>query len=85
MSVIGVMKGGVLVPEQPLPFAEGTRLRLRIEPAAEEYDGEGLARDLLGLIGMGDGLPEDLARNHDHYIHGTEKRRKSGSLIPTSS
>jgi hypothetical protein len=27
-----------------------------------------------GLIGAVEGLPEDLAENHDHYIHGTSKR-----------
>jgi hypothetical protein len=26
------------------------------------------------LIGAADGLPEDLAENHDHYIHGAPKR-----------
>lgn len=34
-----------------------------------------LSQRLLQLAGAaGDGLPEDLARNHDHYLHGQERR-----------
>ena len=29
---------------------------------------------LASLVGSVDGLPEDLALNHDHYLHGTPKR-----------
>jgi hypothetical protein len=26
------------------------------------------------LIGIGNGLPKDMAENHDHYIHGAPKK-----------
>jgi hypothetical protein len=26
------------------------------------------------FVGKAKGLPSDMARNHDHYIHGTRKR-----------
>jgi hypothetical protein len=29
---------------------------------------------LASLAGSVDGFPEDLALNHDHYLHGTPKR-----------
>ena len=29
---------------------------------------------LRSLAGVGRNLPEDLAANHDHYLHGTAKR-----------
>ena len=30
---------------------------------------------LLEFAGTAEGLPPDLAENHDHYLHGTPKRR----------
>jgi len=29
---------------------------------------------LLEIAGTGEGLPPDLAQQHDHYLHGTPKR-----------
>jgi len=29
---------------------------------------------LLELAGTAEGLPHDMARNHDHYLHGTPRR-----------
>ena len=31
-------------------------------------------KSLLELAGTAEGLPEDLAEQHDHYLHGTPKR-----------
>jgi hypothetical protein len=28
---------------------------------------------LLALAGTAEGLPSDMARNHDHYLHGTPR------------
>jgi hypothetical protein len=33
-----------------------------------------LAERLKNVIGQGKGLPSDLAKNHDHYIHGAPKK-----------
>jgi hypothetical protein len=33
-----------------------------------------LADRLRNVIGSVPDLPEDLAENHDHYVHGTPKR-----------
>ena len=33
-----------------------------------------MAAVLMSLAGCMTDLPSDLARNHDHYIHGTPKR-----------
>jgi hypothetical protein len=37
--------------------------------------GNELTRRLIALSGKIDGLPADLAEQHDHYLHGTPKRR----------
>ncbi len=44
------------------------------EAPESEQTGPSLLEDLLSLAGTAKGLPRDLARNHDHYIHGTPKR-----------
>jgi hypothetical protein len=35
-----------------------------------------VADRLAAFIGIADDLPSDLARNHDHYLHGAPKRTK---------
>lgn len=74
MSAYGVLQSGVIVPEKPLPFPEGSRFRISIDQDKETYDGTGLIADLKQWAGQGSELPADLARNHDHYLHGSEKK-----------
>jgi len=70
MTLEGTVKNGVIVLDQPRHLPEGTRVRIVLEPAPENA-----ARTAKGLLmqfaGCMTGLPSDLARNHDHYIHGT--------------
>jgi hypothetical protein len=47
--------------------------RQRIAGLQKDPD-DSLARCLLKFAGIADDLPSDLARNHDHYIHGHPKR-----------
>jgi hypothetical protein len=73
MTLQGTVKNGVVVLDPPAQLADGTRVRVLIESAAEE--GPQTAKELLmKYAGCMTGLPSDLARNHDHYIHGTPKR-----------
>ncbi len=42
---------------------------------AKEPEGEqSLSEILLSFAGKAKGLPSDLARNHDHYLHGLAKK-----------
>jgi len=63
--------GNVIVPDEPLQFPAGQRLRIEIEPVAEDAprfaDFSKLAADLPDA-------PPDLASQHDHYLYGTPKR-----------
>ena len=72
MSVIGVVEDGkvVLPPEMQLPT--GTRVRVELLPPAEQ--GPSLTETFKDYIGIFDDLPPDLARNHDHYLHGAPKK-----------
>jgi hypothetical protein len=43
-------------------------------PASAGAGKETLAEFLLRVAGTAQGLPEDMAKNHDHYLYGTPKR-----------
>lgn len=71
MSYLGEVKNGVIVLEEEASLAEGTKVR--VEPL-ETADRPTLAERLKGFIGSLQGLPTDMARNHDHYLHGQPKK-----------
>ncbi len=70
MSFTGIVENGkvVLPPEADLP--SGTKVR--VETLDSEI--EPLAKSLQEFIGVFNDLPSDLAKNHDHYIHGADRR-----------
>ena len=72
MSYMGEVKNGVIVLEGEVSLAEGTRVR--IEPIEEVAPPSPLVVQLLDWAGKGKDLPEDLAENHDHYLHGQPRR-----------
>ena len=75
LTLEGHVVGGVIVLEPPGALPEGARVRVSVvEPAAPPTgDLPTLAEKLLKYAGKAQGLPADLARNHDHYIHGTPR------------
>ena len=70
MTYKGTVKGGVIVLEGDARLPEGAAVEVRevaapVPAVSERYK---------GVIGAATGLlPKDMARNHDHYIHGTPK------------
>jgi hypothetical protein len=72
MSYLGQVKNGVIVLEDEVPLPEGTRVRIElIEPTPPPLS---LVEQLTDWAGKGKDLPEDLARNHDHYLHGQPRQ-----------
>ena len=62
---------GVVVfdgPQPPLP--EGAKVRVELVEAPGRKT---LAEALATIIGIAEGLPADMAEEHDHYIHGTPR------------
>jgi hypothetical protein len=76
MTLRGRVHGGVIVPEEGAALEEGVEVMIEtIEPAAQVLPSEPtLAQRLLKYAGAAEGLPSDMARNHDHYIHGTPRK-----------
>lgn len=67
MRYQGQIKNGVVVFDSTPPLPEGARVT--VEPAEPQVV-RTLAERLKPIIGIAEGLPADLAENHDHYIHG---------------
>jgi hypothetical protein len=73
MGVKGTMRGGVVVLEATTDWEDGTEVDVVPRPKAPKKD---IADALLDWAGSAVGLPEDLAENHDHYLHGLPKKTK---------
>jgi hypothetical protein len=73
MTYHGFIKNGTLVLDAVPDFPEGTEVEVQILPSAP-VEMTGLGQRLMKYAGKADGLPADLARNHDHYLHGTPKQ-----------
>jgi len=63
----GHVANGVVVLDEAAHLPEGARVR--VIPVIDLT----LAERLKKIIGIAKGLPSDLAKNHNHYIHGTPK------------
>lgn len=70
MPYSGQVKNGVVVFDGEPPLPEGSRVK--IEPV-DDAKGRTLADRLRPVIGIAKGLLPDLAKNHDHYLHGRAK------------
>ena len=72
MNLEGTIQNGVVVLDDGLQLPDGTRVEVIVRvPSAKPAT---LRERLLKLAGTVDDLPADMARNHDHYIHGSPKR-----------
>jgi hypothetical protein len=80
MTYRGQIKGGVVVLDQPVDLPEGTLVEVKeaLTPtdASVPQDVLDLRETLLKFAGVIDdpNLPKDLAKNHDHYLHGSPKK-----------
>ncbi len=79
MSLEGHVENGVVVFDEPVSLPNGTPVRVEIvqvEKTESHAPNESqTAKELLTrFAGCMTDLPVDLARNHDHYLHGTPKR-----------
>ena len=71
MTYRGHIKDGRIALDEPANLTEGAKVYVQvIEPAAPHPT---IWEKLLSIAGTVEG-PEDWARNHDHYVHGSPKR-----------
>jgi len=75
MTWRGKVRGGVVALEKPSGLPEGAKARTAtVRRRAHSPTRSNGWDELLKLAGSVKGLPRDLARNHDHYLHGRPKR-----------
>lgn len=72
MNVQGTVISGVVVLDNDCSLPDGTRVELVVKEQTAVPTT--LGQRLLKLAGIAEGLPSDMAEQHDHYIHGTPKR-----------
>ena len=68
MSFQGHIENGVVVFDEPVLLPEGASVRVELVAAPVRKT---LAERYKDIIGTVHDLPEDMAENHDHYLHGT--------------
>jgi hypothetical protein len=70
----GHVEKGVVIVDDAVTLPEGITVRVEVLPSANENSPAGpattLYEQLAPLVGAAKGLPPDLARNHDSYLHG---------------
>jgi hypothetical protein len=78
MTYRGHVKNGVVVLEHKARLAEGTAVRVeplkKVVRRKKIQNGQTLGARLMKFAGTAKGLPRDMARNHDHYIHGAPRK-----------
>jgi hypothetical protein len=77
MTFIGRVSNGtvVLPPDAHLPEGAEVEVRTLAKPGNRTgLSSDALTDELVRLSADVRGLPADLARNHDHYLHGLPKR-----------
>ncbi len=75
-ELTGKVVNGVVILDQPGRLEDGTKVR--IQPVSEHPNTEGdrsaLREMLLSFAGAVEGLPSDMALNHDHYLYGVPRK-----------
>jgi hypothetical protein len=69
-SLLGHVQNGVVVLDNGASLPEG--MAVRVEPLGPSEQTKSLTDQLLTWAGKGVDLPPDLARRHDHYLHGQD-------------
>lgn len=72
MNMQGTVINGMIVLDEPTTLPNGSRVDIEVK--VQSRAASPLGELLLKLAGTAVGLPEDMAEQHDHYIHGTPKR-----------
>lgn len=84
MTLEGHIQNGQIILHHNAPLPEGVKVRIEFldSNTSESNTSEEASDELPSLyervkpfIGSVKGLPEDFAKNHDHYLHGQPKRQ----------
>jgi hypothetical protein len=71
MACVGKVLNGAVILPPGLSLPDGMELEVRLPDTTKQPSWH---EALAAFAGMADDLPADLARNHDHYLHGHPKK-----------
>lgn len=71
MTYRGQVKNGQIMLDAPAELPEGAMVNVEVVDSGKREPT--IWEKLLALAGTVQGLPPDMARNHDHYLYGTPK------------
>ena len=76
MTYRGHVQNGAVIFDEAVVLPEGAAVQVDVLGVEREAEGTGatLYEQLEPLVGAAKGLPPDLARNHDHYLHGQARK-----------
>ena len=74
MTYRGQVRNGIVVLEGASSLPEGTIVRVEPVDNGRPRPERSLSSKLAELAGRASGLPPDLSRRHDHYLHGTDEQ-----------
>ena len=74
MTVRGHILNGTVVLDEPVKLPDGTSVEVEVRALEGADETPSIWDKLKKYSGAVKGLPPDMARNHDHYIHGTPRR-----------
>lgn len=74
MTYRGKVKNGVVVLEGDAKIPDGTEVRVESVESPAQNARPVVYERLAQIAGKAEGLPADLAEQHDHYLHGQARR-----------
>jgi hypothetical protein len=82
MLLEGTVINGAIILDGNRQLPEGARVEVAFKEPLSAFENvqdrpkaaSPLGEELMKLAGTAVGLPEDMAAQHDHYLHGTPKR-----------
>lgn len=75
MHYLGRVKNGVIVLDEPLNLEDGIEVRVEIpERRSPGVVASVFRQRYAEVIGKAEGLPNDAAENHDHYLYGSPRK-----------
>lgn len=77
MTHRGHMQNGVIVLDPPAAIPDGAQVEITVVNPPTDADADeipSLYDRLKSAVGKAQGLPEDAAHNHDHYLYGLPKK-----------
>lgn len=72
MTYRGHVKNGQITLDEPVSLPEGVEVSVEVLKKGE--NSLTIWEQLLALAGTVEGLPPDMAENHDRYLYGAPKR-----------